>query len=103
MNGGGDWSRDEPITAALERAIQARMRPGTPPINVAAEGATVTLTGHVANQATKDTLIQMARDTEGVIDVTDNLVVGGGHPFLDWVFPWRDANSDLEAAARGDR
>ena len=96
MNSG--WSKDEPITAAIEREIQARMQPDAPPISVAAQGSSVTLTGHVANQATKDALIQLARDTAGVIDVTDNLVIGGGHPFLDWFFPWRDPNKDLEDA-----
>jgi len=57
----------------------------------------------VANQATKDALIQLARDTNGVIDVTDNLVIGGGSSFLDWFFPGRDVNKDLEEADRGDR
>ena len=90
------------ITQAIEGAIQARMRPHTPPINVAVQGTTVTLTGHVANQATKDAIIQLARDTDGVIDVIDNLVIGGGHPFLDWLFPWRDPNQDLEQADRGE-
>ena len=102
MNSDSNWTRDEPITAAIEQEIQARMHPDAPPINVAAQGATVTLTGHVANQATKDALIQLAHDTDGVIDVTDNLVIGGGHPFLDWFFPGRDANKDLEKADRGD-
>jgi len=96
------WNKDEPITAAIEREIQSRLRPDAPPINVAVQGASVSLTGYVANQATKDALIQMARATDGVIDVTDNLVVGGGHPFLDWLFPWRDPNKDLEQDDRGD-
>jgi osmotically-inducible protein OsmY len=56
MNRNSSWSRDEPITAAIEREIPAKMRPNAPPISVAAQGATVTLTGHVANQATKDAL-----------------------------------------------
>jgi len=67
MNTNSNWSSDEPITAAIERQIQARMQPHTSPIDVSAAGATVTLTGHVANQATKDALIQLARDTDGVI------------------------------------
>jgi osmotically-inducible protein OsmY len=102
MNSDSDWSRDEPITAAIEREIQARMQPDAPPINVAAQGATVTLTGHVANQATKDAIIQMARDTDGVIDVTDDVVIGGSHPVLDWFFPWRDPNKDLEHTDKGE-
>ena len=86
---------DQRIARAIEDAIQARMRPDAPPINVAVLGATVTLTGHVANQATKDALNELARSTPGVLNVTDNLVVGGGHPFLDWLWPTRDPNRDL--------
>ena len=103
MSSDGNWTKDEPITAAIERAIQARMRPNTPPIDVAAQGATVTLTGHVANQATKDAIVQLARNTDGVIDVTDNLVIGEGHPFLDWLLPGRDVNKDLEQVDTGER
>ncbi len=94
------WATDEPITQAIERAIQARMRPHAPPIDVSAQGATVTLTGHVANEATKEALIAVARATEGVIDVTDNLVIGGGHPVLDWFFPGRNPNQDLDDVDR---
>jgi osmotically-inducible protein OsmY len=95
-----DWATDEPITQAIEREIQARMQPHAPPIDVSAQGATVTLTGHVANEATKEALIALARATEGVIDVTDNLVIGGGHPFLDWFFPDRNPNQDLDDVNR---
>ncbi len=101
MNTDSDWSSDEPITAAIEREIQARMQPHTTPIDVSAQGATVTLTGHVANQATKDALVQLAYATPGVINVNDNLVLGGGHPFLDWFFPWRNPNQDLDDVASG--
>jgi osmotically-inducible protein OsmY len=88
------------ITQGIEGQIQARMQRHTPPINVAVEGTTVTLTGHVANQATKDAIIQLARNMDGVNDVIDNLVIGGGHPFLDWLLPWRDPNQDLEQVDR---
>ncbi len=67
---------------------------------MSAQNATVTLTGHVANEATKEALIAVARATEGVIDVTDNLVIGGGHPFLDWFFPDRNPNQDLDDVNR---
>ena len=94
------WATDEPITQAIEREIQARRQSHAPPIDVSAQGATVTLTGHVANQATKEALIALARATPGVIDVTDNLVIGGGHPFLDWFFPGRNPNQDLDDVDR---
>jgi len=96
-----DWVTDEPITQAIEREIQAKMQPGAPPIDVSAQGATdITLTGHVANQATKEALIALARATADVVDVTDNLVIGGGHPFLDWFFPGRNPNQDLDDVDR---
>ncbi len=99
-NRSSSWATDEPITQAIEREIQAKMQPSAPPIDVSAQGGSVTLTGHVANQATKEALIQLARDTDGVIDVTDNLVIGGGHPFLDWFFPGRNPNQDLDDVDR---
>jgi len=89
---------DQRIARAIEDAIQARLQSDAPPINVAVQGATVTLTGHVANQATKDAINAMARNTEGVINVTDNLVVGKDRSFLDWFRPARDENQDLERA-----
>ncbi len=46
--GSSGWATDEPITHAIEREIQARIQPHAPPIDVSAQGATVTLTGHVA-------------------------------------------------------
>ncbi len=99
-NSSSGWATDEPITQAIEREIQAKMQPGAPPIDVSAQGRSVTLTGHVANQATKEALIQLARGTAGVVDVTDNLVIGGGHPFLDWFFPGRNPNQDLDDVDR---
>jgi len=89
-------SRDQKIARSIEDAIQARMKSDAPPINVAVQGATVTLTGHVANQATKDAVNALARNTEGVLNVTDNLVVGNDRSLLDWFLPTRDENRDLE-------
>lgn len=90
-------SRDQKIARSIEDAIQARMKSDAPPINVAVQGATVTLTGHVANQATKDAVNALARNTEGVLNVTDNLVVGNDRSLLDWFLPTRDENRDLES------
>ncbi len=97
------WATDELITQASERAIQVRMRPHAPPIDVAVQGATVTLTSHVANQGAKEALIAVARATDGVVDVTDNLVIGGSHPVLDWFFPGRNPNQDLDDVDRARR
>ncbi len=74
-NRGSGWATDEPITQAIEREIQAKMQPGAPPIDVSAQGGSVTLTGQVANQATKEALIALARSTDGIVDDTANLVI----------------------------
>ena len=102
-NSSSQWEADESVSQVIEREIQTRMHQHTPPIEVSAQGSTVTLTGHVANQATKEALIDLARSTAGVMNVTDNLEIGGGHPFLDWIFPGRDPNRDLGDVDRGER
>jgi BON domain-containing protein len=91
-------SRDQQIQERISEAIEARMPKDAPPIDVAVQGATVTLTGHVANQETKDAVQRMARSVDGVVNVVDNLVIGGGHPLLDWLFQTRNPNQDLDAA-----
>jgi osmotically-inducible protein OsmY len=102
MNTGGAFTRDEEIAQTIEREIQARLQKDTPPVDVAVEGATVTLTGHVANQATKDALIQLASGTPGVIAVTDDLVVGEDRRLFDWFWPLRNPGADLTATNRTD-
>jgi hypothetical protein len=91
-------SRDQQLQEQISETIEARMPKDALPIDVAVQGATVTLTGHVANQATKDAVVQMARSVDGVINVVDNLVVGGGQTLLDWFLPGRNPNRDLDAA-----
>jgi osmotically-inducible protein OsmY len=93
---------DTRIAEAVEAEIEARMHPKARPIDVSVSGANVTLTGYVANASTKEAVIKMARDTDGVINVIDNLEVGEGHPFLDWFMPWRNPNKDLEADSKGE-
>jgi osmotically-inducible protein OsmY len=97
MDGELGLTVDQRIAEAVEREIQSRLPPKAPPITVGVEGATVTLTGHVANQATKEALIKMAKDTPGVVDVDDELKIGrkSDTPFLDWIAPWRDPDRDL--------
>jgi len=43
-NRGSGWATNEPITQAIEREIRVKMQPGAPPIDVSAQGATVTPT-----------------------------------------------------------
>lgn len=89
---------DQRIQEQISEAIEARLQQDAPPIDVAVQGATVTLTGHVANQQTKDAVVQLAQGVEGVVAVIDNLEIGGGHSFLDWFNPTRNPNADLDAA-----
>lgn len=102
MNTGGAFTRDEEIAQTIEREIQSRTQDDTPAVNVAVEGATVTLTGHVANQATKDALNQLAANTPGVIAVIDDLVVGENRGLFDWLWPIRNPDADLTASNRTD-
>src|SRR5579875_2753148 len=97
MNNNPLLSRDQQIEEQISEQIEARMQYDALPIDVSVQGATVTLTGHVANQATKDAVVQLARSVDGVINVVDNLVIGGGHHLLDWWLPGRNPNRDLEA------
>ena len=97
MNNNPLLSRDQQIEEQISEQIEARMQSDALPIDVSVQGATVTLTGHVANQATKDAVVQLARSVDGVINVVDNLVIGGGHHLLDWWLPGRNPNRDLEA------
>ena len=61
------------------------------------------VTAAAAQAPTKEALIDLARSTAGVMNVTDNLEIGGGHPFLDWFFPGRDPNRDLGDVDRSER
>jgi osmotically-inducible protein OsmY len=91
-----DITADQRIAEAVEQALAANPWLADYPITVAAVGSTVTLTGHVPSQDAKDTVIQMARKVDGVIDVNDDLVIGGEHPVADWFFPWRNRNEDIQ-------
>jgi osmotically-inducible protein OsmY len=85
---------DQRIAEAVEQSLAANPQMAKYPITVAVEGSTVT--GHVPSQEAKDTVIQTARKVDGVIDIDDDLVIGGEHHVGDWLFPWRDRNKDIE-------
>ena len=96
MNTDPFLSSDQRIQEQISEAIEARLQQDAPPIDVAVQGATVTLTGHVANQQTKDAVVRLAQGVDGVVAVIDNLEIGGGHRFLDWLNPTRNPNADLD-------
>ena len=74
------WSGDEPATWASERAIQVALQSPVPAMTVLAQRATITLINYVANYVTTETLSALVRATAGVVDLTDTLVIGDGHP-----------------------
>ena len=64
------------IETTVENALQADPTVGKYPITVAVQGSTVSLTGRVDSQNIKDAAEKIAYSVPGVLDVTNELVVG---------------------------
>ena len=96
MNSDSGLTQDQRIAESVEQALQADPNTLKHPITVEAVGSTVTLSGHVASQAAKDSAIRIAKQTDGVIDVIDELVIGDEDGFLNWFMPWRDRDKDIK-------
>jgi hyperosmotically inducible periplasmic protein len=69
---------DASITAAVKTKLMADSVVGALKIDVDTKDGVVSLNGPVKNQTEKDTAIRIARETSGVKDVLDNLVVQSG-------------------------
>ena len=69
---------DASITAAVKTKLMADSVVGALKIDVDTKDGVVSLNGPVKNQTEKDTAIRIARETSGVKDVRDNLVVQSG-------------------------
>jgi hyperosmotically inducible periplasmic protein len=69
---------DASITAAVKTKLMADSVAGALKIDVDTKDGVVSLNGPVKNQTEKDTAIRIARETSGVKDVRDNLVVQSG-------------------------
>ncbi len=85
MNSGGEGgglTSDMGISDAVSRALQSDGTTAGAAIDVAAAGTTVTLSGSVANQQTKERAEAIARGVGSVVDVDNELVVGGGRSGL---------------------
>ena len=67
---------DPMLTATVKSKLLADPVVGGLAINVDTENAIVTLTGKVKSQEEKDTAIRLAKETEGVKDVNDQLTIG---------------------------
>ena len=86
---------DDAIMNQINQALRSNATTARSPIDVAAQGATVTLSGTVGSQDVKQTAEQLARGVPGVVDVTNELVIGdnaGGGVF--GIFGNRDNDAD---------
>jgi hypothetical protein len=86
---------DDAIMNQINQALRSNATTARSPIDVAAQGATVTLSGTVGSQDVKRTAEQLARGVSGVVDVTNELVIGdnaGGGVF--GIFGNRDDDAD---------
>ena len=63
------------ITEQIRQAFRANTTTVRYPIEVAVQGATVSLHGTVDSQDTKDTAEQLARSVPGVVNVINGLVL----------------------------
>ena len=68
---------DAALTTAVKTKLLADTRVGGLKIDVDTKDGVVTLTGKVKNATEKNTALQIARGTDGVKSVTDNLTIGG--------------------------
>jgi hyperosmotically inducible protein len=69
---------DAAITAAVKTRLMADSVVGALKIDVDTKDGVVSLNGPVKSQTEKDTAIRIARETSGVKEVRDNLVVQSG-------------------------
>ena len=73
---GSALTGDDAIMDEVNQALRNNQTTARSSIDVAAQGATVTLSGNVDNQDVKRTAEQVARGVPGVVDVTNELVIG---------------------------
>lgn len=69
---------DAGITTKVKSKLAADDTVKAYQIDVDTKDKVVTLSGNVDNQAAKDQAVALARSTEGVADVVDNITVAGG-------------------------
>ena len=69
---------DAALTGKVKTALAAEPAVSALKIDVDTKDKVVTLSGNVDSQAAKDQAVALARGTEGVADVVDNITVAGG-------------------------
>lgn len=72
---GGDAVRDAAVTAAVKTKLLADPKTSGLKIDVDTKDGMVTLTGTVRSQGEKDEAVRLARQTENVRNVTDQMTV----------------------------
>ncbi len=76
MNTEGSLTKSMQLETAVENALQTDPGATQSPITVAVQGSTVTLTGRVDTEQAKEAAEKIAYSVPGVLDVTNELVVG---------------------------
>lgn len=71
-------TRETVIMEQVEQALEANAITAPYPLEVEAEGATITIRGEVDREQVKETAERLARGVAGVIDVDNEVVVHNG-------------------------
>jgi osmotically-inducible protein OsmY len=75
MNNDSALTQAMAITEQVQQALNANTTTARYPIEVAVQGATVSLHGTVDSQETKDAAEQLARSVPGAVNVINGLVI----------------------------
>jgi BON domain len=75
MNNDSALTQEMAITAHVQQALRTNTTTARYPIEVAVQGATVSLHGAVDSQEAKDTAEQLTRSVPGVVAVTNELTI----------------------------
>ncbi len=73
-----DTSEDAILTAKVKTAIALSKSASTFDVDVDSDEGVVTLTGALPSSQDKDAVLQIARDTDGVVSVVDRILVDAG-------------------------
>jgi hypothetical protein len=95
MNNDSPLTQERAITEHVRQAFRANTTTARYPIEVAVQGATVSLHGTVDSQETKDTAEQLARSVPGVVNVINGLVIDQD---VDKGAGWLGVGPDTEGA-----
>jgi hyperosmotically inducible protein len=92
---------DAGITGKVKSKLAADDTVKAYQIDVDTKDKVVTLSGNVDSQAAKDQAVALARGTEGVADVVDNITVAGGSAAMPGEHPAGETGANPSANAAG--